>query len=119
MAVCYYCGQTACDREHVIERSILNSLQSVSIGLRQEIAGQRKLMVPSCRECNALLVGTVQFSLKERKTFVKMRLRQKYSKLLSMPNWTDEELNGIGPHIRSHIVNSLKCKEIVQRRILW
>ena len=116
---CYYCGLPATDTEHVIQRTALRSLQSVGIDVLQEVTGQRKLLVRACRECNALLIGTFQFSLAERKTFVKMRLRQRYAKLLAMPSWSEEELDSIEKHLRSHIVNALREKKIVQERISW
>jgi hypothetical protein len=116
---CYYCGRPASDREHVIEKSILRSCASISQELVDEVTHNRKLIVSSCRECNALLVGTIQFTLAERKQFVKLRLRQKYGKLLKMPNWANEELEVIGRHLRGHIIRALQEKEIVKERISW
>ena len=119
MASCYYCGRPASDNEHVIQKSILRSLRSVSVDLYEEVTRNRKLIVPSCGECNGLLVGTVQFTLSERKLFVKMRLRQKYAKLLAMPDWTEAELADVEGHIRGHILRALREKEIVRARISW
>jgi hypothetical protein len=116
---CYYCGQPASDKEHVIQQSIMKALTGISLDLADEITRHRRLIVPACRECNSLLVGTVQFTLAERKMFVKMRLRQKYAKLLSMPNWTEDELSVIGAHLRGYIVRALREKEIVKVRVSW
>ena len=119
MGSCYYCGRPATDNEHVIQKSILRSLQGVSIDLYEEVTKNRRLIVPSCGECNGLLVGTVQFTLAERKMFVKMRLRQKYAKLLAMPDWTDKELSEVEGHIRGHIINALREKQILKARLSW
>jgi hypothetical protein len=116
---CHYCGRPASDREHVIQKSILRSCAAVSQELVDEVTRNRKLIVPSCRECNALLVGTIQFTLAERKQFVKLRLRQKYEKLLAMPTWSNDELEGIGRHLRGHVIRALQEKEIVKERISW
>jgi len=116
---CYYCGQPASDKEHVIEQSVLKSLRGISNDLAREVIGHRKLVVPSCRECNLMLVGTVQFTLAERKQFVKFRLRQRYRHLLMMPDWTSEQIEQMGPHMRSHIIKSLRDRQRIQRRLSW
>ena len=112
---CYYCGMSAIARDHTIPRIILKSLDSVGINIR----GRRKLIVPTCTQCNSLLGASYQKTLEKRKQILKNRLRKKYRKLLAMPDWTEKDLEPMGYSLQTTIISSLIKKEEIKRRLAW
>jgi len=102
---CYYCGAVATDREHVVPR--------------QYIPNNNIMKVDSCKECNLLLGYTVQDSLQLRKDYLKEKLRIRYKKILTLPEWTEEELEEMEYNLRLHIEQGRRLKEIIKERLAW
>jgi len=115
---CYYCGMPALTIDHTIPKIILKSLAGQRKVL-EELIGERKLTVSSCRECNSLLSSSYQKTLIERKSYLKFKLTYKYQKLLDMPKWTKEEIKELGPDLKQDIINTMKQKKLIQKRLKW
>jgi len=118
--ICYYCGLLACTEDHVIPLSILNTLDRIADPeTYRKLIKNRTMLVPACRECNCLLGSTYQKTLEERKAFLKKRLKQRYKKLLNTPDWSQAELNEMGPNLKKHIISCLYERDLIRRRIRW
>ena len=117
---CYYCGMPATEIDHVVPQALLASIESIEDReFTNEFLAHRRLTVPCCRECNARLSDSYQETLTERKAYVKQKLRMKYAKLLTMPDWTDAELAGLGPTLRLSVQHALAARRLVRQRLAW
>jgi len=87
--------------------------------VKDDMVRNRILTVPACRECNGLLNASYQDTLHERKQALKEGLRKRYRKELAMPDWSDEELEEFGSHLREYIEQSIKLKYLVIERLRW
>jgi len=118
---CYYCGAAANGQDHVIPKIILKSFQNdlTAIKAAPEIIRGRILTVPCCGQCNSILGAKYFKTLAERKAFLKVRLKQKNKKLLSMPDWTEEELSELGDRLREAVEAGIDAKNYILRRIRW
>ena len=115
LKICYYCGFPANERDHVIPRSVIERLKSISITNESVIEG-RVLIVPACHECNRILSDSYQNSLEERKRELKRRLRKRYKKLLS---WTQKEIDELGPGLKQSIQAMNDYKKALFERLKW
>ena len=107
---CFYCGKPAEEIDHVIPKKHLKNIK---------IDKRRILLIQSCSECNRLLHDSYQNSLEERKQELKNRLKRKYKKFLEMPNWTQEEINELGPVLKQNILIAQEYKKITNERLKW
>ncbi len=114
---CYYCGLQATEVDHVIPHSMLQKMELSTIDFDKEILRTRTLKVFSCPECNKLLGNSYQESLTDRKKYLKQKLRNKYSKLLNMPDWSPEELNELSNDLRNDVLRCLEWRTVVKQRI--
>ena len=118
---CYYCGQPASAVDHVIPRVLLYQLGVLDDEeTTHHLYGRHKVRtVPACRECNSIL-GSKYFShLEERKAWLKDRLRQRYKGLLSMPDWSIDELTELDGSLQDYVIQSMRLKRLMRQRIAW
>jgi len=115
---CYYCGLPATSKDHAVPRALLRALADDPDALRH-IMWNRRETVPCCRECNCLLGVSVQNTLEERKAFLKERLRRRYTRFLSIPDWSEEELFEMSGRLRRYVVSGLKKKAVALARLRW
>jgi hypothetical protein len=80
--------------------------------------GPCDVIVPACAECNGILGAQVFDSMAERRAFVQGRLRVKHAKLLSMPLWTDWELEELEGSLRRHVKAALAARHRLILRLL-
>lgn len=117
--LCYYCGMPAESTDHVIPLSVLRNIRGLPMEQVAEITRNRILTVESCHECNHLLGATVQESLRDRKKYLKERLKKRYAKILIVPDWTEEELMGLGPHLRATVLSGIAHRNRVRIRLSY
>ena len=118
---CYYCGLPADSIDHVVPQSILEA--AVMAGDMESYLGLigwgRTLIVKSCRQCNSLLGASLQHTLAERKAELKARLKRKLARDLNIPDWTEVELEELGPRLRQVVTDGLERKHQAQARLRW
>jgi ribosomal protein S27AE len=102
-SLCAYCGEYASDVEHVIPK----------------ITALPTLTVPACRECNILAGKRVFSCFEHKKEFIQDKLKTRYRKLLSLPEWDAEEIAEMGPGLRRYIEESQIFREQVKQRVEW
>lgn len=87
-APCTYCGLESSEWDHVPPLHYVSRIADHDIDNLDEVL--RKL--PSCRECNSILGGTLLTTIPERRGYLKEKLRRKYRSHAAMPEWSEEEL---------------------------
>lgn len=107
--VCTYCGDnTEIQREHVIPATYY---------MLRSFDPNDQWIVSACRICNNLAGSSLFFSIPEKAKYILRRYRLRYKKVLSMPFWTQDELNEVGYSLRHGIEQSMLMRMIVLRRI--
>lgn len=101
---CFYCGMFADSVDHVIPRWLV---------------GDDTVMVMACRECNCALGAKMFDDAIAKRQWIKWWLRQRYERLLGMPEWSDRELAALGPALRQYVLANLRNREIIKARLAW
>lgn len=107
--VCTYCAaDSALVREHVIP--------AVYLGFRS-YDGERQWIVTACETCNKLAGPSVHFSIPDKAAYLVRRYKTYFKKVLSVPAWSEEELEEMEYKFRVLIEESLVARNVVLRRI--
>lgn len=101
--VCFYCGEYGDEIEHVVPRRVLLPTWTVL----------------SCTECNRMAGGEMFASVFEKLLFIREKRAKKYRKLLSMPEWDDEELAELKGRLRKMVEDWKRARECVLAQTLW
>ena len=105
---CIYCGNTTSKtRDHVIS-------VSWSGHKRQYNPGET---VKCCLECNVSLSNKPFFSISNRANYLSNYYTKKYSKLLTLPFWSDEELNSLSRELNIMVGSAVNLKNFILARI--
>ena len=118
VSVCTYCGLVSDSIDHVVPQHLLKRAEAMGLDLSGVYRMQR-WEVPSCRECNSAIGGKLHSSIAERRACAQAHIRKKYSAYLKIPRWTDDELDELGPNIRTEVTMGLKIQAAVRLRIAW
>lgn len=100
-AACYYCGAHSTQWDHPLP----------------VVFGGDDRVVRACAECNNALNDNVFATMGERCLHVALWLKSRHSSLLRAPSWTDEELEELGPRLRSRIRSELRDRDRLRARI--
>lgn len=109
--LCSYCGTVATCHDHVPPVSFYK------LGPRK---GKRLLeypWVPAFTECNLLLSNKILLTVSSRAGYLARHLKARYTKLLSMPDWQEEELDELEDRVKESVLQALKQKVWIQHRI--
>lgn len=101
--VCFYCGEAADEREHVVPRH-------THLPTR---------VVPSCGECNRFASGELFATIVEKHEAIRAKRRRKYHKLLCMPEWTPDEITEMGTAFRHGLTACSEARGIVKTQLEW
>lgn len=109
---CLYCGELADCIDHFLPISFLASL--VEVGVRVE-----SVLVKSCFNCNSIASDKVFSTVNEKRKHIYDRLKEKSKnkKLLSLPEWTEDELSELSYTLRAVVVKDIRKKETLLRRL--
>jgi hypothetical protein len=120
-SICYYCGSIAGDIDHVVPKIVLKMLSDLGDEevRRRLINPNRILTVAACHECNVLLGASYFDTLAERKNHLKQKLKKRYARLLSMPEWTEDEIKQLRGRMRDHIRGEMARRALMRQRIAW
>jgi|GEM_PF-3254422 len=110
---CYCCGVVSDCFDHV------PPLHYVSRLPEDEINQYKLRKYPICNECNSILNGLIIIDKKNRIKFVIDKLKKKYKKFLSMPDWSIEELEELEPKMREHVQAHAKFCLYIRNRIAF
>lgn len=110
---CMYCGLRASTYDHVIPLSFASTLLGVAKRIGKLVA------VPCCRECNSIAGAKVFKSIAQKRRYLQDRLAWKYSDLLCMPRYTEQDLVQYGPWLKKFIEVSMVRRDLIEKRIKW
>lgn len=96
MQLCTYCGAAADSLDHVVPYS-WNHVKKRKGNAGSQGSGEK---VWSCRECNSLLGDKPLFTVEQRRDYIRKALSKRASKTAV---WSDEELDELGPSLRSAV----------------
>ena len=105
---CIYCGDIWRIENHHYKESVANS------GRKRTFT--KKNTLPTCRECNNLL-GASNPSYIDCCYFLYEKVSNKHKDLLSMPNWTIEELKELSKNLRRKTKLAMRKKKIHMDRL--
>lgn len=100
---CVYCGEVANTEEHFPPKSYT----------------MHGYKLPACSECNSLAGTAHPTNFEARSDYVKGKLRSKYSKHLSVPDWSDDEIEELNYNLREGVKVWKKQKQIIKDRLAW
>lgn len=108
--ICTYCGNPADTRDHVTPWSWNSTYR------RRAKAGKlgRGQKVPACGDCNNLLNDVPIFTVEGRRAYVAERLAKEAKK--QAPDWSDDELEELGPSLRRRVKARLAKRKLTQMR---
>ena len=64
-----------------------------------------------------LLGDRLYFSIPSRAAYLLGTYERRYKKLLQQPDWSDEEIEELGPSMRTSIIQTMKDKNEVRRQL--
>jgi len=115
---CYYCGVPAEEKEHTVPFSYIDELKRLE-DMGVAVIVPKQILVYACRECNMLLGGNYYGTPKQRKAELKIKLAKKYRKLLTAPDWDDDEIEELDGRIREYVVIYEEAKKVTLKRLQY
>jgi hypothetical protein len=109
-AVCFYCGEPANSRDHVIPHSFLTITDR---------SFERGIFTKACRDCNVRMGAFMPDSLAAKCERINALLSRNYRSVLEMPEWTRRELRDMKRTLRTAVQLRLSKKAVACRRIFW
>ncbi len=107
---CVYCGDLATCWDHVVPHGFIN------VGATRYYNSG---VAPSCQECNSLLSSQLFESLDMRLDWIAAKVRSRYKKLISSPDWEDSEIEELGPNLRRQMQKQIMSKLWIAGRIRY
>ena len=110
---CVYCGLRATTNDHFVPISVVNMLQECM----DQVPG--KFLLPSCGECNGIASDRVFPTVAAKRRFIHARLKQKYRRVLALPEWSQAEREELGWTLRTSVDAGLAQKSVLTQRLAW
>jgi len=111
---CAYCGVVADSIDHVVPQWFIKAMQNSGVAEALE-----RSTVHCCRECNSLIGGKIFDTFRARKSYALDRLLVRYKKVLATPAWNRDQIEVMGPSMRSFIYASLTLKAFIALRLAF
>lgn len=97
---CFYCGSHAESQDHVPAASHAHYHPQYE-----------RILVRSCLLCNALLGARFLPTLYLRCSYLLSKYRWRLRKVISMPNWSEEEIEELKGRLKRQVIVGLKKKK--------
>lgn len=104
-STCIYCGRDATTKDHV--PAVVNSYC-------YNMSKYPHIVVPACRSCNSILGDKFKNTMLERVKHLAIRYEKKFEKVLSVPDWKEEEIAEMGPIMRRRIRHAMNQKLVAE-----
>ena len=115
LTVCYYCGDPASTIDHVPPLDFVDAYGSDHC-VRYDID---MVKVPSCSECNRHLGNRPLLTLRDRAEFIYDDISRTYKRIIELPDWTADEIDGMGDGMRGTIEEEQVKKQWVESRLTF
>ena len=114
---CFYCGEDATTKDHVIPVSYYYS----GVRKNKHLTSQygKENLVDACKECNNIAWNKIFQDKYSKKDFIQERLKQKYKKVINMPYWSDEEVEQLGRTLKKEIKIQQLARKWALNRMNW
>lgn len=112
---CAYCGMPATGKDHVVPKSYVGKLADLEF----RVPAALWRTVPACHECNVLAGSRVFRNLEEKRGFLQRRLRERYHDVLVSEPLSEEEIEELGPTLRTAAVWRNRLRGEVLARLAW
>ena len=77
------------------------------------------VIVPACTECNSTAGAKVFSTISDKRKYIHSAYQKKYAKILLSPDWSESELEELGPTMRTHVVTAQNGKKLLKQRLAW
>ena len=111
--LCTYCGDPADQLDHVPPLSRVDDYRALYP------SDERYLMVRCCCDCNRRLANSLQLDLAARMKHLKALLSRHGKRLFAADVWDSEDLEELGPNLRSAIGSDIRKAERLRQRIAY
>lgn len=105
---CFYCGCYGESKDHV-----------PPICYQFEIGNEQRILVRACILCNTLLGTRAFFTLLQRCDYLLSRYGKKYIRVLSIPAWTQEEIEELSGKLRRSVILGIKKKKFIEEKLIF
>lgn len=105
---CVYCGVPARSVDHLMPSTW------TGFGHRASV-----LTVPACQQCNSAIGDSYAMSISDRRKIAQAYIAKRYRKVLSRPDFSEDELSEFEGNLRAAVLGGLEEKRIVQDRLNW
>jgi len=110
---CIYCGDLAESDDHVPSLA-----DAYTYGADALIDSGRDLRVyPACLDCNSRLQGNTGLDILTRQEVILRRLQRLLGQFKA--DWDEDELDELGPSLRSAVEKQFILKRALTRRVQW
>lgn len=106
--VCVYCGDPADTSDHLIPTALTGKERRRYV-----------LTVPSCLQCNSAISDRVVHSINDRRRIAQAHIARKFKKILSVPDYSPEEIHEFEGSLRASVIQAQSTKEWVTSRLRW
>jgi hypothetical protein len=103
---CLYCGSYGESKDHIPAVSIAEDYPDIE-----------RIVVRSCTECNSTLCNRTLLTIKDRAEFLHKKYNKKYQKIMSLPEWTRDEIDDLYGMLKRKIILAVKRKKNSIRRL--
>ena len=111
--ICFYCGMPADTIDHVPAIEIVDAYGGPTAVKESGFELQK---VKCCRDCNSM-IGSYGYTVEDRLEYVANKLMKKFEKCNPAYDlWSEEELDELGPNLRSMIGEALRKEAILYER---
>ncbi len=109
---CFYCGDDANCRDHVVPT------YARSVNIRSYSSQET---VPCCGDCNGMLGKWEDDTFRDRILRLMKKHRKKYDLRSDdePPKWSLEELDELGPSLRTRIMSKIRSRLVEEARLIY
>lgn len=101
-AACWYCADIADTIDHCLPHCV---------------AGEATRKVDCCRDCNSRAGAAMFATMGEKAAHIRGKLEKRYRSLLNTPDWSETELDAMGPTMRQLIEADVERRDRIRMRL--
>jgi len=98
--ICFYCGAHGESKDHV-----------PAVSHAQDYDEYERILVRSCLLCNGFLGCIFLPTLYQRVVYLASRYRKRFSKIISMPHWSEDDIEELSGKLKISIIIGMKKKK--------
>jgi hypothetical protein len=112
---CAYCGEHAEHEEHLVPYSFIANRNTAN----SPQDNWWTWILPSCAQCNAIAYNQVFPSAFAKRAYIRERLKGKYSDAFVQQEWSEDEMEDLGPSLRQYVTAMQAINETARQRVAY